>query len=129
MAEENYRNIFEHSLEGLPLADLIHEIAKVAEETFPKNIAITTEVEPGVSAVRGDVSQLHQVVLNLCVNARDAMPQGGTLRLTASKVTLDETASVDCRRRAALRIACEQAPATRIRARLSLGLKLHRHHL
>ncbi len=72
---------------------LIREIARIAEETFPKNIAIVVAVEPDVWSMRGDVSQLHQVLLNLFVNARDAMPQGGTLRVTAANVDLPSGAA------------------------------------
>jgi CheY-like chemotaxis protein len=64
---------------------------KIARETFPKNIQIQAVIPSELVLVLGDTTQLHQVVMNLCVNARDAMPQGGTLRLQAENVTFDET--------------------------------------
>jgi two-component system cell cycle sensor histidine kinase/response regulator CckA len=63
--------------------DLISDVVRIARDTLPKNIEIVTEVDPGLPPVFGDPTQCHQVLLNLCVNARDAMPNGGTLKLSA----------------------------------------------
>lgn len=70
---------------------LIHEIENIIRETFLKDIQIITQIPPGLRVVDGDSTQLHQVLLNLCVNARDAMPDGGTLTLSASNQTLDSS--------------------------------------
>ncbi len=70
--------------------DLIREIEKIANETFPKDIVVRTNVPAGLRPVLGDATQLHQVLLNLCVNARDAMPGGGTLTLSAEDLAIDE---------------------------------------
>jgi hypothetical protein len=59
-------------------------------ETLPRNIAIETELAAGLPAVEADATQLHQVLLNLAVNARDAMPDGGRLMLGVRDVTVDE---------------------------------------
>ena len=71
------------------LGHLIKELKGIISETFPRNITIVAEVPDQLWPVLGDPSQLHQVLLNLAVNARDAMLQGGTLTLAASNVTLD----------------------------------------
>jgi PAS domain S-box-containing protein len=64
-------------------ARLISELAAMIRSTFPGNIAVETEVAADLPDVIGEPTQLFQVLLNLSVNARDAMPQGGCLRITA----------------------------------------------
>jgi PAS domain S-box-containing protein len=68
---------------------LIREIEKIALDTFPKNIRIETRAGPDLWTVTGDPTQLHQVLINLCVNARDAMPEGGRLVVGAQNQVLD----------------------------------------
>lgn len=84
---------FGRGLEGekqpVETGKLIHEIEKIIQSTFPKDITIEMKVEPDLHTVIGDATQLHQVLLNLCVNARDAMPDGGWLRLGASNIEID----------------------------------------
>jgi PAS domain S-box-containing protein len=75
------------------LKHLMHEVAKIAGETFPKAIEITTNIPRNLWTVSADPTQMHQVLLNLLVNARDAMPQGGTLTIAAENITLDENHS------------------------------------
>lgn len=72
---------------------LIKDIAKIIHDTFPKTIALKMNVPESLWPVVGDATQLHQVLLNLAVNARDAMPQGGTLTLTAENTSLAEGAT------------------------------------
>ncbi len=62
---------------------LLKDLVRLIEETFPRNITIEYDAPRDVFPVVGDVTQLHQVLLNLAVNARDAMPSGGTLTLKA----------------------------------------------
>jgi hypothetical protein len=69
---------------------LLSEVGKIAHESFPKNIEVVVEVEEGLPAVSGDPTQLYQVLMNLAVNARDAMPRGGLLRLAGREVAVPE---------------------------------------
>lgn len=74
----------------LQLTHLIKEMQKIAKETFPKSIEIRTSLDQELALVLGDATQIHQVLLNLCVNARDAMPDGGSITLSARNMTLGE---------------------------------------
>ncbi len=69
---------------------LIRDIEKIIGDTFPKNIQIQMAVSQDLWALQGDATQLHQVLLNLCVNSRDAMPSGGRITIAAENVTADE---------------------------------------
>jgi CheY-like chemotaxis protein len=62
---------------------------RMIHQTFPKNITLQVHLDSGLRSVSGDPTQLHQVLLNLCVNARDAMPDGGQLTLSARNVDSD----------------------------------------
>ncbi|MDZ7970098.1 MAG: response regulator [Nostoc sp. DedSLP03] len=84
---------FARGVEGkhitLQLKHIIVEIAKILKETFPKSIEISTNVPQDLWMVSGDSTQLHQVLMNLCVNARDAMSNGGTLSISAENMLID----------------------------------------
>ncbi|HXT10803.1 MAG TPA: response regulator [Candidatus Angelobacter sp.] len=67
---------------------LVKEMGKMVTEVFPKNIKCQVNVSPGTWPVSGLATQLHQVLMNLCVNARDAMSQGGTLKLSVKNAQL-----------------------------------------
>ncbi len=69
---------------------LIEEITKIVKETFPKTVRLRTSYAENLRMVEGVPTQIHQVLLNLCLNARDAMPEGGTLSLTAENFDVDE---------------------------------------
>ncbi|MFA5262307.1 MAG: PAS domain S-box protein [Opitutaceae bacterium] len=76
--------------ERIPLQarHLVREIVKIAGETFPKNIRVIADLSRDLWPVIGDATHLHQALMNLCVNARDAMPDGGKLHLAAENVML-----------------------------------------
>ena len=73
----------------LQIKHVIRDIEKIANDTFLKHIQVRTMIPPDLWTVQGDPTQLHQVLLNLCVNARDAMPEGGTLTLSAENLAFD----------------------------------------
>ncbi len=69
---------------------LIKEIVKIMRETLPKSIEITVRVADDLWIISADATQVHQVLMNLCVNARDAMPGGGSVTIRAENVFVDE---------------------------------------
>ncbi|MDJ0674501.1 MAG: CBS domain-containing protein [Calothrix sp. MO_167.B42] len=84
---------FSRGLEGehgiVEVGHLIAEIKHIVVETFPKMINLETIVPQSLWSVHGDATQLHQVLMNLVVNARDAMPNGGELKITADNFIID----------------------------------------
>jgi PAS domain S-box-containing protein len=75
------------------LKHVIKEVVQICGETFPKSIAIDTELSRDLWVVSADPTQMHQVLLNLLVNARDAMPRGGTITIAAANLKLDDNFS------------------------------------
>ena len=70
---------------------LLKEITRIVKSTFPKSIQISTHIAAAnLLTVSADPTQIHQVLMNLCVNARDAMPDGGNLRISADNFRVDE---------------------------------------
>lgn len=87
----NFARGMEGDIGEIQLKHIIREIESIIQETFPKSIALKTDISKDLWPINGDATQLHQVLMNLCVNARDAMPDGGWLTVSAENVSLDET--------------------------------------
>jgi PAS domain S-box-containing protein len=85
---------FARGLEGqrieVQARDLLKDLETIIKDTFPKNIRLHFSISNEPWIVLGDPTQLHQVLLNLCVNARDAMPNGGRLTVGVENCVLDE---------------------------------------
>ncbi len=73
---------------SVSIRHLLLEIARMATDTFPKSITVETRISKELANAAGDATELYQVLMNLCVNARDAMPKGGKLTLAAESVSL-----------------------------------------
>ncbi|HYK22405.1 MAG TPA: PAS domain S-box protein, partial [Pyrinomonadaceae bacterium] len=69
---------------------LIKEIVKILSETLPKSIEINFNIPNDLWMISADATQIHQVLMNLCVNARDAMQEGGSISIKADNVFVDE---------------------------------------
>jgi two-component system cell cycle sensor histidine kinase/response regulator CckA len=69
---------------------IIKDLIGVLKETLPKSITVRFEIEPELWTIYADPTQIHQILMNLCINARDSMASGGVLTLTARNVSLDE---------------------------------------
>jgi PAS domain S-box-containing protein len=85
---------FARGIEGqrvmVQLKHLIRDLEKVLNSTLPKSITVETQVPKDLWSLPGDPTQLYQVLMNFCVNARDAMPEGGGLTICVENQVLDE---------------------------------------
>ena len=87
----------------LQLNHLIFDLEDFVRSTFPPAIHVQRKVSRDLRPVLGDATQLHQVLLNLCVNARDAMPEGGKLLIEARNMEVGSTPRQSPKNRAACR--------------------------
>ncbi len=87
---QSFAQRIESEREHIQVAAIISETEQIIKETFPRNIELRTSVTENLHTVLGDPTQLHQVLINLCVNARDAMSNGGILTISAENFYIDE---------------------------------------
>ncbi|XZF61855.1 MAG: PAS domain S-box protein [Gloeotrichia echinulata DVL01] len=85
---------FARGIEGkrtiIQVRDLIQEIEQIINQTFPKSIICDIDVPENLWYIYGNTTQLHQVLMNLVVNARDAMPNGGSLKIAVENLVIDQ---------------------------------------
>jgi PAS domain S-box-containing protein len=85
---------FTRGVEGkwscIQIHHLIKEINRIVKQTFPKNIDVVFDYAKDLWTIEADSTQIHQVLMNLCVNARDAMPNGGTLTIGTENIQIDD---------------------------------------
>ena len=74
---------------------IIKDISRQLDNIIPGNVLVQTRVPENISSIMGDATQLHQVLINLCTNARDAMPQGGELAITAENTVVSKEMAED----------------------------------
>ncbi|MBA3395065.1 MAG: PAS domain S-box protein, partial [Deltaproteobacteria bacterium] len=74
----------------IQLGPIVQDVSKLVRDTLPKSIVVATETASTTWPVSADSTQMHQLVMNLCVNARDAMPDGGTVTVVVENVVIDE---------------------------------------
>jgi CheY-like chemotaxis protein len=75
--------------ERIDMKPFLEEVSRFIKLTFPRSIEFQSRVDDNLSHIWGDVTQLHQVLMNLCGNAKDAMPHGGKLTLSATMIDVD----------------------------------------
>lgn len=80
----------ESKLTDIQIGNLLLEIQRVIQQAFPKNIELSLDLPPNIWSISADASMLHQLLLNLCVNARDAMLDGGHLSISVKNLEIEE---------------------------------------
>ena len=85
---------FARGVEGeripIQIETIFQDLQTIIHDTFPKDIRLQTNIPKGIWSISGDATQLYQVFLNFCVNARDAMPHGGILTITVENCEPDD---------------------------------------
>jgi PAS domain S-box-containing protein len=78
---------------AIQVHDIIAEIQQIVRQTFPKNIETIFNYADSLATIEADSTLIHQVLMNLCVNARDAMPNGGILTVSTENLKIDENSA------------------------------------
>ncbi len=82
-------------LKTVNLKDVIKKISKIIKRTIREDIRIEFDLPDGIRPVKADIGQIEQIVINLAINAQDAMPNGGTLKFTLENTRLEDKDSAD----------------------------------
>ena len=85
----SYARKGKYVVKSVEINKVIDHVLSLLNRTIDKTILIIAEVPSGISCIKADANQMHQVLLNLCINAKDAMPDGGSLTISAEEVNMD----------------------------------------
>jgi two-component system, cell cycle sensor histidine kinase and response regulator CckA len=77
-------------LQAVDLNGIVNNIIKMLRRILGEDVALEVDFDPGLALINADLGMIEQVLLNLAVNSRDAMPRGGQLRIATASVTIDE---------------------------------------
>jgi signal transduction histidine kinase/CheY-like chemotaxis protein len=86
----NFSRPQESKMAVINLTTILKEIVRLLRGSLPPNIEMHTEYPPDTWNMKADPSQIHQVIMNLCINAQHAMPNGGNLKIVVQNVQVDE---------------------------------------
>ncbi|WP_414548317.1 ATP-binding protein [Anabaena sp. CCY 0017] len=74
----------------IQIKGLILEMQQMMQQIFPKSISLSIEIKPNLCPIYGNKTKFYQILMNLCLNARDAMPHGGNLSISADNIFIDQ---------------------------------------
>jgi len=80
-----------YNIVSIDAKTIVDNVIGLTQRTFDKNIEIVKTFDTDLHSIPGDRGQVHQALMNVCINAREAMPKGGTLSVSARNLLIDET--------------------------------------